>query len=99
MLRLPPAPGRRFVSAAAADVTLKFLISAGFYDLENDLGWKVCQRVSVYKIDYEVINGTEQLMLIITSGQEYDYTYLNSKNYSLMMSEGALMDIAALLSE
>ena len=91
--------GLGIVSASAEDVTLKFLISAGFYDLENDLGWKVCQRVSGYKIDYEVINGTEQLMLIITSGQEYDYTYLNSKNYSLMMSEGALMDITDLLNE
>ena len=45
---------------------------AGFYDLENDLGWKVCQRVSGYKIDYEVINGTEQLMrnLRVTSSAE-----------------------------
>ena len=99
VLSLTLGLGLGIVSASAEDITLKFLISAGFYDLENDLGWKVCQRVSGYKIDYEVINGTEQLMLIITSGQEYDYTYLNSKNYSLMMSEGALMDITDLLNE
>ena len=99
VLSLTLGLGLGIVSASAEDITLKFLISAGFYDLENDLGWKVCQRVSGYKIDYEVINGTEQLMLIITSGQEYDYTYLNSKNYSLMMSEGALMDITVLLNE
>lgn len=87
------------VAAADEDVTLKFLIDAGSYDLDSDIGWEVCQRVSGYKIDYEVINGTEQLMLIISSGQEYDYCYMKATNWDLMMSEGALTDITDLLKE
>lgn len=79
--------------------TLKFLISAGFYDLDADSGWEVCQRVSGYNIEYEVINGTEQLMLIIASGEPYDYCFLNASNYNLMMNEGALLDITDLLAE
>lgn len=88
------------VSAYADDdVTLKFLIASGSYDIDSDIGMQVCQRVAGYKIDYEMINGTEQLMLIIASEQPYDYCYLNSSNYNLMMSEGALMDITDLLNE
>ncbi len=84
---------------ADEDVTLHFLIASGSYDIDSDIGMQVCQRVAGYKIEYEMINGTEQLMLIISSGQEYDYCYLNSNNYNLMMSEGALMDITDLLNE
>ena len=40
VLSLTLGLGLGIVSASAEDVTLKFLISAGFYDLENDLGWK-----------------------------------------------------------
>ncbi len=86
-------------SAANDEVTLKFLISSSFFDLDSDIGWEVCQRVSGYNIEYEVLNGTEQLMLIIASGEPYDYVYLNAANYNLMMTEGALMDITDLLAE
>ncbi len=86
-------------TAANEDVTLKFLISSSFFDLNSDIGWEVCQRVAGYKIDFEVLNGTEQLMLIIASGEPYDYVYLNATNYNLMMTEGALMDITDLLAE
>lgn len=86
-------------AAAEEKPTLKFLIAAGFYDLDADIGWEVCQRVSGYNIEFEVISGTEQLMLIIASGEPYDYCYLSAANYNLMMSEGALMDITDLLAE
>lgn len=81
------------------DITLKFLISSSFFDLDSDTGMEVSQRVAGYKIDYEVLNGTEQLMLIISSGQAYDYVYLTATNYNLMMSNGALTDITDLLNE
>ena len=81
------------------DITLKFLISAGFFDLDSDTGMEVCQRVAGYKIDFEVINGTEQLMLIISSGQPYDYVCLSRTNFDLMYANGALMDISDLLEQ
>ncbi len=86
-------------AAEKEEITLKFLISSSFFDLNSDIGWEVCQRVAGYKIDFEVLNGTEQLMLIIASGEPYDYVYLNAANYNLMMTEGALMDITDLLAE
>ncbi|MEA5013750.1 MAG: extracellular solute-binding protein [Candidatus Limiplasma sp.] len=87
------------VPAMAEEDGLKFLIQAGFYDLDSDIGWEVCQRVAGRKIDYEVLNGTEQLMLIVSSGQPYDFIYLTKENYDLMMGEEALMDIGPLLDE
>ena len=91
--------GTTMISASADDEkpTLKFLIGAGFFDLDSDIGWEVCQRVSGYNIEFEVINGAEQLMLIIASGQAYDYCFLNKTNFNLMLGEGALMDITDLL--
>ncbi|MDR2103903.1 MAG: extracellular solute-binding protein [Treponema sp.] len=85
--------------APKEDITLRFLISSGFYDLDSDTGWAVAQRVSGYKIDYEVLNSTEQLMLIVSSGEPYDYINLTAANYSRMLSEGALSDITDLLKE
>lgn len=81
------------------DITLKFLIAAGVFDIDSDTGMEVAQRVAGYKIDFEMINGTEQLMLIISSGQPYDYVFLNRTNFDLMYSNGALMDISELLEQ
>lgn len=86
-------------ASADDDITLKFLIASGFYDLEKDLGVLAAKRVAGYNIEYEQLNGTQQLMLIISSGQAYDYVYLKKDTYNLMMSEGALMDITDLLNE
>lgn len=86
-------------AAEAGDITLKFLISTSTADFEKDHGYAVCERVAGYPIEYEILNGTEQLMLIIASGQAYDYVYLSNANYKLMMSEGALMDIKPLLEQ
>lgn len=100
MLILSLLLGVGAVSANAdEDITLKFLIASGYYDLETDLGVQACRRVAGYNLEYEQINGTEQLMLIISSQQPYDYVYLNQANYNLMMSEEALMDITDLLNE
>jgi putative aldouronate transport system substrate-binding protein len=85
--------------ASKEDITLRFLISSSFYDLDKDSGWAVAQRVSGYKINYEVLNSTEQLMLIISSAEPYDYIYLSGANYNKMLSEGALNDITDLLKE
>ena len=88
------------ISAQADDdITLKFLIASGFYDLEKDLGVLAAKRVAGYDIEFEQLNGTEQLMLIISSGQAYDYVYLKTATYNMMMSEEALMDITDLLNE
>ncbi len=62
-----------FPGGAEEKPTLKFLIAAGFYDIDADSGWEVSQRVAGYNIEFEVINGTEQLMMIIASGEPYDY--------------------------
>jgi putative aldouronate transport system substrate-binding protein len=83
----------------AEDIALRFLISSSFYDLESDLGWQTAERVAGYKIDFEVLNGTEQLMLIIASGEPYDYVYLTRNNYDLLLNEGALIDITDLLKQ
>lgn len=73
--------------------TLKWLVSSSFYDLEADAGAKITREVSGYNIEFQVISGVEQLMLIISSGEPYDYVYLSPANYNLMMNNNALMDI------
>lgn len=89
------------LTAVSADdeIVLKFLISTSTTDFTKDHGYEVCERVAGYKIEYEILNGTEQLMLIISSGQPYDYVYLSGANFRKMMSEEALMDISDLLAE
>ncbi|MDL2228891.1 extracellular solute-binding protein [Treponema sp. OttesenSCG-928-L16] len=94
------AGGAKDASGASSEnITLKFLIASGYYDLRQDQGYDVAQRVSGYKIDYEMLSGTEQLMLIISSGEPYDYVYLNNANYNLLMKEGALTDITDILKQ
>lgn len=75
------------------------MIRSSFYDLTADAGWETSRRVSGYDIKFEVISGLEQLMLIIASGEPYDYIYLTPANYARMMSEGALLDITDLLAK
>jgi putative aldouronate transport system substrate-binding protein len=85
--------------SAADKPTLRFLITSSFYDLKADAGWEVSQRVSGYNIDFQTLSGTEQLMLIISSGEAYDYIYLSSANYNRMINESALLDISDLLAK
>ena len=89
------------VTGAVADdkPTLKFLISSSFFDIDGDVTAEATQRLSGYKIDYELLNGTDQLMLIISSGQAYDYVTLSKANYNLMMANEALADITDLLDQ
>lgn len=79
--------------------TLKWLIQSSFYDLDADAGYKALQEVSGYNIECEVLSGTEQLMLIVSSGEPYDYVYLNKGNYNMMLNNAALLDISSLLKE
>ena len=79
--------------------TLKFLISSSFFDIEGDVTAEATQRLSGYNIEYELLNGTTQLMLMISSGEPYDYVTLSKTNWDLMMSNGALTDITDLLAE
>ena len=94
------AAGARSSSGTSSEnITLKFLVTSAFYDLTSDLGWSVAQRVSGHTIDYENLSGTEQLMLIISAGEPYDYVTLNVANYNLLMTEGALTDITDILKQ
>lgn len=79
--------------------TLKWLISSSFYDLDADAGYETMQEVSGYDIEFEALSGTEQLMLIVSSGEPYDYIFLSKSNYNMMMSNAALVDITDLLDE
>lgn len=91
------------VSAGAEEKTvLKWLISTSTADFQKDHGYGVAERIANElgcEIEFELINGTEQLMLIISSGQAYDYVYLSSGNYKKMMEEEALMDLTDLLAQ
>ena len=92
--------GLGIVSAQAdEEIRLKFLISTSVADFEKDHGWSVVQEKAGYPIDFEIINGTEQLMLIISSKQAYDYVYLSGANYKLMMENDALLEIGDLIDE
>ncbi len=84
---------------ADEEITLKVLITSSYFDIDNDVTADLCRRLSGYNIEFEVINNTEQLMLIISSGQAYDYVTLSKTNYDLMMANGALVDISGLLTE
>ena len=86
-------------ASADEEITLKWLIASGTYDIETDLDVEGLEKMIGFNLELEQVNGTEQLMLIITTGQAYDYVYLSTANYNLMMSEGALMDITDLLNE
>jgi putative aldouronate transport system substrate-binding protein len=94
-----PAPTQEAIDKSTATTgaepkpTLKWLVSSSFYDLEADAGAKITREVSGYNIEFQVISGVEQLMLIISSGESYDYVYLSPANYNLMMNNNALMDI------
>src|SRR5690606_13780552 len=63
--------------------TLKWLINSSFYDLEDDAGASITREVAGYNIEFEVISGVDQLMLIISSGEPYDYVFLTNDNYNL----------------
>lgn len=86
-------------SETGAKPTLKWLISSGFYDLEADAGSKITREVSGYNIEFQVISGVEQLMLIISSGEPFDYVYLSRDNYNMMMNNNALLDITDQLAK
>lgn len=79
--------------------TLKWLINSSFYDLESDQGYQATLDAAGYNIEFEVLSGTDQLMLIVSSGESYDYVRLNMSQYNMMMSNSALMDITDLIRD
>ena len=81
---------------------LTFLITSPTYDIEGDVTVQAVRRISGYQINYEQLNGTEQLSLIISGDKEasqYDFINLSKARYNLMMSNEALTDITDLLDE
>ena len=84
---------------ADEEIRLKFLISTSTADFEKDHGWSVVQEKAGFPIDFEIINGTEQLMSIISTRQPYDYVYLSGANFKLMMENDALLEIGDLIDE
>ena len=100
LLILCLALGLGLASANAdEEIRLKFLISTSTADFEKDHGWSVVQEKAGFPIDFEIINGTEQLMSIISTQQPYDYVYLSGANFKLMMENDALLEIGDLIDE
>ena len=91
-----------FGALADEEVELTFLITSPTYDIEGDVTVQAVRRISGYKVNYEQLNGTEQLSLIISGEKDaaqYDFINLNKSRYNLMMSNEALADITDLLDE
>ena len=88
-----------FSAHADEEIRLKFLISTKVSDFEKDHGWGIVQEKAGYPIDFEIINGTQQLMAIISTNQPYDYVYLSGANYKLMMENDALLEIGDLIDQ
>ena len=100
MLILCLVLGLGVISAHADDeIRLKFLINTTTSDFEKDHGWKIVQEKAGFPIDFEIINGTEQLNAIISTGQEYDYIYLSGANFKTMMENDGLLEIGDLIDE
>jgi len=79
--------------------TLTFMTIKTTVDMSKEQPYGLYKKVTGYDINWESLASTEQLMLLIASGEKKDMITVTSDQLSQVMAEGAAMDITGLIDK
>lgn len=78
---------------------LTFMTINTTVDLSKEQPYGLYKDVTGYDIKWESLASTEQLMLLIASGEEKDLIAVNRDQFNMVLAEKAAMDITDLIDE
>ncbi len=83
---------------AEEDKTLKMLVPALAIDMNTDYVGLKLEEITGFKVQYDYISDDNQLAMEIASGTDYDLISVSPPMYQTLLAQGALKDIAPLLT-
>ncbi|MCI6674974.1 MAG: extracellular solute-binding protein [Spirochaetaceae bacterium] len=79
--------------------TLIFTTSKTTTDMSKEQPASLYKEVTGYDIKWESMDSTEQLMLVLASGEKKDEIAVSHQQFPLVLSEGAAMDLTDLIDQ